>query len=555
MSHAKRERKRSGLVLGMLALLLPGTALFAADPYPGPQVVSITGRIVDRAGAGVISGRVELVGTPLSTLSNAAGEFSLTGGLPVPPPAFLEDKIQLNINCPGRPLRTLILPSTQQSLGEVAIFSQPNFVIIFTDDQGYADLGTFGSGTAPGDGLWLAKDQIAIPTPRIDKMADEGLKFTNFYAQTYCGPSRAQLMTGSYAARVARKGNTKGTGFNGLFNGSGGIDVDPSEITIAEALKAAGYATGMVGKWHLGIDPGCKPVNQGFDYWWGARYSNDPGWFPLYENETSLGNYDDMAHVTRDYTLKALHWMKEHRSEPFFMWIAHTMPHKRIDASENFKGTTKRGLYGDVINELDFYTGMVLDSIRDWGLDDNTIVIFLSDNGHWGGAENAGTGYPLRGGKLGQYEGGYRVPCVVRAPGIIPPGSVNAEMVTSMDLMPTFVKLAGGTMPGDRIIDGKNIENLIRMKPGAVSPHEVHYFYKTTALRAVRWGKWKLHIAYNNENIGPAELYDLQADIGERQDLAASNPEVVDKMMEFAKAGIADIGDFYNVGKGERRVP
>lgn len=518
------------------------------------QVVSITGKIVDRAGRGVKNGIVELVGTTFSTRSNAAGEFSLKGESPGVPPAVVKDKIQLNINCPGCPLRTLTLSSTQLSLGEIKIFAQPNFVIIFTDDQGYADLGTFGSGTAPSDGNWLPKDRIAIPTPRIDKMAEEGLKFTSFYAQTYCGPSRAQLMTGCYAARVARKGNTKGARLNGLFNGSGGIDVDPSEITIAEVLKAAGYATGMVGKWHLGIDPGYKPVNQGFDYWWGARYSNDSGSVPLYENETSLGSYDDMAHVTRDYTLKALKWMKEHKDKPFFMWIAHTMPHKKIAASEKFKGTTKRGLYGDVISELDFYTGMILDSIRDWGLDDNTIVIFLSDNGHWGGAEDAGTGYPLRAGKLSQYEGGYRVPCVVRAPGIIPPGSVNAEMVTSMDLMPTFVKLAGGKMPADRIIDGKDIEDLLRMKPGAVSPHKVHYFYKTTTLQAVRWGKWKLHIVYNNEEIGPAELYDLQTDIGESQNVASSNPDVVDKIMEFAKAGIADIGDFFHVGKGERRV-
>ncbi|MCF7955601.1 MAG: sulfatase [Phycisphaerae bacterium] len=544
--------KQVFLTLAMLVVLSQANGTGVC--FGAATGVSITGKIVDRGGAGVKGGTVELAGTGMSTLSNTSGEFSLTGGL-VGASELLKDKIRLNISCPGRPLRTLILPSVQQSLGEIKIFSQPNFVIIFTDDQGYADLGTFGSGTAPDDGKWLAKDQIAIPTPRIDKMAEEGLKFTSFYAQTYCGPSRAQLMTGSYAARVARKNNTKGNRFNGLFNGSGGIDVDPSEITIAEVLKAAGYATGMVGKWHLGIDEGYKPVDQGFDYWWGARFSNDPGWFPLYENETSLGKYDDMAHVTRDYTLKALEWMKKNKDKPFFMWIAHTMPHKKIDASKNFKGTTKRGLYGDVISELDFYTGMVLDSIRDWGLDDNTIVIFLSDNGHWGSSENAGTGYPLRGGKLSQYDGGYRVPCVIRAPGIIPPGSVNAEMVTSMDLMPTFVKLAGGTMPDDRIIDGKDIEDLIRMKPGSVSPHKVHYFYKTTTLKAVRWGKWKLHIAYNNEKIGPAELYDLEADIGESQNVAGANSSVVDKIMEFANAGVADIGDFYNVGSGERRVP
>jgi len=465
-----------------------------------------------------------------------------------------DDSADLHIVCDGRPLRTIPLQSFMQELGEIKIFRQPNFVVVLTDDQGYADLGTFGSGTAPAGSPWLDKDRIPIPTPRVDKMAEEGIKFTNFYAQTYCGPSRAQLMTGCYAARVAKKNNNKGT-FDGLFNGSGGVDVYPSEITVAEVLKDAGYATGMIGKWHLGIDQGYKPVNQGFDYWWGARFSNDPGWFPLYENEEFLGNYDDMAHVTRDYTTRAMDWIGQHADEPFFMWLAHTMPHKHIDASEQFKGTTARGLYGDVINELDWYTGLLLDTLKALDLDENTIVIFFSDNGHWGSADDAGTGYPLRGGKLSPYEGGFRVLCVARAPGIIPPGSVNHEMVTSMDLMPTFVKLAGGTMPTDRIIDGKDIEPLLRMEPGAVSPHEAHYYYKTSTLKAVRWGKWKLHIVYNNEDITPGALYNLEEDISETTDVSGSNAAVVDQIMELANAARADIGDNYVDGTGWRRIP
>jgi arylsulfatase A-like enzyme len=262
-----------------------------------------------------------------------------------------------------------------------------------------------------------------------------------------------------------------------------------------------------------------------------------------------------MAHVTRDYTDKALGWMKSHRENPFFMYLAHTMPHVKIDASSPFKGSTKRGLYGDVIAELDWYTGALLDSIKAWGLDDNTMVFFLSDNGPWGARDDAGSAYPLKGGKLTAWEGGFRVPFIVRAPGIVPPASVSHALVTSMDIMPTLVQLAGGGMPRDRVIDGRDIEPLLRMRPGAVPPHETHFYYVTSMLKAVRWGKWKLHIVTTDGVLSAGPLFDLEKDVGETTDVAGPNPAVVGKILELAKAGRADIGDNFVDGTGWRRAP
>ncbi len=521
--------------------------LMPALCFAGGMSFAISGKVVGRGGVPVSGCVVSMEGSELKARSDAAGEFLLAGE---GPDSSTKPPYIVHIDCADRPRRTVRLTATTASLGVVRIFKQPNFVVILTDDQGYSDLGAFGSGTAPAQG-WLEKDRIPIPTPRIDRMAAEGVKFTDFYAQTYCGPSRAQLMTGSYAARVATKDNHKGK-FDGLFNGTGGVDLHPSEITIAEVLKKAGYATGMIGKWHLGIDDGYKPVDQGFDYWWGARFSNDSGSFPLYENDKALGTYDDMAHVTRDFSTKAIKWIGEHKDQPFFMWLAHTMPHKKIGASEQFKGTTARGLYGDVIAEIDWQTGQLLDALEKWGIDENTIVVFFSDNGHWGKSVDAGSSYPLRGGKLGPYEGGHRVCFVARGPGIIPPGSVNHEIATSMDLMPTFAKLAGATMPADRIIDGKDIEPLLRMEEGAVSPHEAYFLYKTTTLKSVRQGNWKLHIRYADKNLVSGELYDLDADIGETNDVSGSNPAVVNRLMALARAARADIGDFHVDGTGRR---
>jgi arylsulfatase A-like enzyme len=529
----------------ILILMLP--ALCLAEE----ATVTIRGQIVGRGGDPVSDCIISMEGSDLTALSNKAGEFLLTNKGKAS--KEITAPLVVNIDCPGRPRRTLRPASSMASLGEIKIFKQPNFVVILTDDQGYSDLGAFGSGTAPEGSGWLKKDRIAIPTPRIDRMVEEGIKFSNFYAQTYCGPSRAQLMTGSYAARVATKGNSRGK-FKGLFNGTGGVDLHPSEVTLAEVLKEAGYATGMIGKWHLGIDEGYKPVDQGFDYWWGARYSNDSGDFPLYENDKALGTYSDMAHVTQEFSTRAIKWIGEHKDEPFFMWLAHTMPHKKIDASKQFKGSTKRGLYGDVISEIDWQTGKLLDALKEWGIDENTVVVFFSDNGHWGKKDNAGSSYPLRGGKMGAYEGGHRVCFVARGPGIIPAGTVNHEIATSMDIMPTFAKLAGATMPSDRIIDGKDIEALLRMKDGATSPHEAYFFYKTTTMRSVRQGKWKLHLGYDDKNIIAAELYDLEADVGEQKDVSGSNAIVVSRLMALVKAARADIGDFYVDGTGHRLV-
>ena len=424
--------------------------------------------------------------------------------------------------------------------------------MIFADDLGYGDLGCYGNGQ--------------IRTPNIDRMAREGTRFTSFYAQTVCGPSRAALMTGCYPLRVARKANR--------------MEVHPRlhsrEVTIAEVLREAGYATGCYGKWDLaghtqrGFDRSLMPLQQGFDEFFGTPTSND-GVVHLLRGNEIVERKADMATLTRRYTDAAIRFMRKHRSEPFFVYIPHTMPHTRLAASANHRGKSERGLYGDVVEEIDSNVGRVLDAVRELGLDERTYVIFLSDNGPWWiKKQHGGSPGPLRGAKTSAWEGGVRVPCIVRAPGRVPPGRVRDEVASTLDWLPTFARLASAQTPVDRRIDGQDITSLLHGEPIDRRLGERPLFhYVHTHLQAVRVGRWKLHAARPARppwtpkwarHIAPADvleipsprLYDLDADIGETKDLATSHPEVVSRLLALLDKARADVGDYDRVGSGAR---
>lgn len=439
----------------------------------------------------------------------------------------------------------------------------PNFVVIFTDDQGYADVGCFGS-----------KD---IRTPRLDAMASEGIKFTSFYAQPVCGPSRAALMTGCYPLRVAERGNVK--------------QVHPilhsQEITIAEVLKTKGYATACFGKWDLAkhsqtdffID--LFPTRQGFDYFFGTPTSND-GIANLYRNEELIEPKSDMATLTRRYTDEAMKFIEANKESPFFVYIPHTMPHTRLAASEPFKGKSKRGLYGDVIEEIDFNVGRLLDALNKMGLAENTYVLFTSDNGPWliknknhaDGhlpMDHGGSAGPLRSGKVSTFEGGQRVPTILWGPGRVPAGETCDKLASTLDVLPTFAALAGAEVPTDRVIDGEDITHLFHGDFDEANPEKAFYYYLRVHLQAVRQGKWKLHLPRDarplgaapfsvNSHIAPKDrigfdkpfLVDLESDLGETTDVSSQHPEVVKRLLTLADNMREDLGDYDQVGKNMR---
>ena len=438
--------------------------------------------------------------------------------------------------------------------------SKPNFIILLTDDQGYQDLGCYGSPN--------------IKTPRIDAMASQGMRLTNFYAQPVCGPSRKAILTGCYPLRTATSSlEERKTPHPALAS---------SEITIAEILKAQGYATAAYGKWD--IDGRSKfenkklhPIHQGFDYYYGAP--ND-GMKRFLEKEKRIKALSPALRTER-YTDKAISFIKENKDQPFFAYVSYHMPHIKLAASKKFKGKSAGGLYGDVIEEIDHNVGRVLDTLVEEGLDKNTYVIFTSDNGPWylandprhikiyGGKQQAddqgGSAFPLRGDKTTNWDGGFRVPCIMWAPGRVPASQVSAEIVTNLDIMPTFAKLAGGTVPTDRVIDGHDVGDLIHGVEGAASPTKAFYFYVREHLRAVRVGKWKLHCPHEPDElwerfyrdgdcfeITEPALYDLESDVAETTNVAADHPEVVTSLMKQIEFARTDIGDGDQLGENAR---
>ena len=424
----------------------------------------------------------------------------------------------------------------------------PNIVIIYTDDQGYGDLGCFGS--------------TDVTTPHIDQMAAEGMKLTSFYqAAAMCTPSRTALMTGCYPARVGMAARV-------LLNASS-RGLNPSEITMAEVLKDAGYATGMFGKWHLGDQIKHLPTRQGFDEFFGLPYSHDISPFntaknrnfpslPMLEGETVV-ELDPVAEtLTQRFTERAVQFIEKHKDSPFFLYVPHPMPHRplhvtdpflegvnqnlldRIAASEqdgSVNYTLRDLLYFQGVNEIDWSVGQILQALKDQGVDDDTLVIFTTDNGQ--ARSGLGTAAPLRGSKGTVWEGGFRTPTVIRWPGHIASGTESDEILTAMDLLPTFANLAGGQIPTDRVIDGKDIWPVLTQ--GQPSPHEIFMYNQSGGWNAMRWGKWKLHTGGSSSNGGVNTLYDLDADIGETTNVRAANPDIVEQMLALRTAFLKEI--------------
>lgn len=415
--------------------------------------------------------------------------------------------------------------------------SSPNVIIIFTDDLGYGDLSCYGHPT--------------IRTPQLDKMADEGMRFTQFYvAASVCTPSRAGLLTGRYPVRTGLvQGIMKG---RVLFpNNDNGLPHE--EVTIAEILKQRDYTTKAVGKWHLGHLPEYLPMAQGFDEYYGIPYSNDmdyvpdqdgkPGYWnvPLMRNEEIIERPANQHTLTKRYTEEAVKFIRENKDRPFFLYLAHSMPHIPLFASKDFEGISKRGLYGDVLEEIDRSAGEVIKILKKLGLDDNTLVIFTSDNGPWlVQKEDGGSAGLLREGKGTSWEGGHRVPMIAWWPGHIPEGEINENVATSLDLLPTIAGLADVALP-DNTIDGENIMPLLEST--GVSTHEPFMFYRGDRVFAVRMGKWKAHyITQTSYPSGPLNyhnpplLYDLEHDPSEKYNLAKGHPEIIEKITALKEA-------------------
>lgn len=431
----------------------------------------------------------------------------------------------------------------------------PNVVLIYTDDQGYGDVGVFGSKT--------------LKTPNLDRMAHEGRRFTDFHvAQAVCSASRAALLTGCYPNRI---------GISGALGPNSKHGLSGSEMTLASMLKQKGYATGMAGKWHLGCQPEFLPGNRGFDEFYGIPYSGDM--WP-YHPEAKQGTYpplplieglktikdgltpNDQEQLTVQYAERAVRFIERNRDRPFFFYMAPNMPHVPLFVSERFKGKSGAGLFGDVIMEIDWAVGEVLEALKRNGLDDNTLVIFSSDNGPWLSYGNhAGSAGHLREGKGTSFEGGHREPCIMRWPGKIPKNTVCDEPLMTIDILPTIARLTGATLPSHRI-DGLDVWPLISGEKNASNPHEAYYFYyNQNDLQAVRSGEWKLVFSHISRTMqGQPEgrdgvpgkykplpvaraLFNLRKDPSETKDVLGDNPEVVARLELLAEKSRADLGD------------
>lgn len=440
----------------------------------------------------------------------------------------------------------------------------PNIVIIFCDDLGYADPSCFGNTN--------------VKTANIDKLAAEGTRFTSFYVpQAVCGASRAGLLTGCYPNRIGMLGAPGPKSKQGIA---------ASEKLISEICKERGYATAIFGKWHLGDNEKFLPLQHGFDEYFGLPYSNDmwphhpespKNWppLPLIEGNRVINKdvtHADQEQLTKQYTEHAVDFIKRNAKQPFFLEVAYAMPHVPLHVSESFKSKSGVGLYGDVLLEIDWSVGEILKALNDNKIADNTFVFFSSDNGPWLSYGNhAGSKGPLREGKGSEWEGGVRVPCVMRWPGKIPAGRTCDEPLMTIDLLPTIAKWNGGTLPEHKI-DGLDASDLILGKPGAKSPHESYAFYYGNELQAVRAGDWKLILPHTFRNfVGPAgadgkpngykqsktelALYNLRDDISESKDVQTKHPQIVAKLQKMAEAYRADIGDSLQKKPGAGKRP
>lgn len=453
----------------------------------------------------------------------------------------------------------------------------PNIVIVYMDDMGYGDVDAYGG--------------IDYITPNIDKLAAQGMRFTNFYAaQPICTASRAALLTGCYPNRI---------GFFGAFGPNSPIGLSNQEVTIAEMVKKRGYATAIIGKWHLGDAEKFLPLQHGFDEFFGLPYSNDmwpvnydgepikpsdDAWdrkhnkplLPLVEGNKPvryIKTLKDQSMLTTWYTEKAVSFIKRHKDKPFFLYLAHSMVHVPIAVSDKFKGKSKQGLFGDVMMEIDWSVGEVMKELAKDGLEKNTLFIFTSDNGPWLTFGNhAGSAGGLREGKGTTWEGGQKEPAIIRWPGIVPAGTVCNNLSSNIDILPTVAAITGASLPSNKI-DGVNILSLLKGEANANPRDHLFYYFNKNSLEAVREGSWKLvlpHHYTSNENTLPGSdgwpgkthrdstglaLYDLRRDPGERYDVKDQNPEVVKRMQQLVEQAREDLGDDLTKRAGKNRRP
>jgi len=440
-----------------------------------------------------------------------------------------------------------------QKAAEIKEIGLPNIVLIFTDDQGYNDLGVYGSPD--------------ILTPNLDQMAKEGVRFTNFYvAQAVCSASRAGLLTGTYPNRI---------GIHGALDHSSMHGLNPQETTIAEMLKPLGYTTAIFGKWHLGHHPEFLPTNQGFDEFVGIPYSNDM-WpnhpetknyyppLPLYEKDQVIDTlWSDQSILTTLFTEKGVDFIRRNRDNPFFLYLAHPMPHVPLYVSDKFKGKSERGLYGDVIMEIDWSVGEILKALKNTGLEENTLVIFLSDNGPWlSYSGHSGSAYPLREGKGTSWDGGVKVPAIMKWKGQWAEGMVQENPAMSIDLLPTIAKITGAKLP-DLAIDGKDISGMLKNKSIKSTQEAYFIYYNRNELQAMVMDEWKLYFPHKYRVIAPGqeprndgfplnysmtdvldmELYHIPTDPGETNNVIHLHPDILDKMIQLANNAREDMGD------------
>ncbi len=452
----------------------------------------------------------------------------------------------------------------------------PNVVIIFTDDQGYGDVGVYGAR--------------GYTTPHLDKMASQGMRFTDFYsAQAVCSASRAALLTGCYPNRI---------GVSGAFMPWAKVGINENEVTIAELLKQKDYATGIFGKWHLGHLKEFLPLQHGFDEYFGIPYSNDmwpvnydgqpvtdsaaiPHKFrhpplPLIEGNEKIKeilDLDGQNQLTTWYTERAVQFIEKNKDQPFFLYVPHSMPHVPLGVSDKFAGKSEQGMYGDVMMEIDWSVGEILKALKTYGLEENTLVIFTTDNGPWLNFGNhAGSTGGLREGKGTSFEGGQKVPCIIKWPGVVPEGVICNNMASTIDLLPTLAEITSTKLP-DHKIDGISILPLLKGDADANPRDNLLYYYRRNSLEAVRIGDWKLvfpheHRSYedvlpgNDGWPGPYKsgqsvlgLYDLRRDPGERYNVIEQYPEIVKELELFAEEARQDLGDDLTNTEGMNRRP
>ena len=449
-------------------------------------------------------------------------------------------------------MKPLLLSAILFSLAAATPAAPPNIVLINVDDLGYGDLGCY--------------DSKVNDTPHIDHLAREGMRFTDYYAASpVCTPSRAALLSGCYPGRIGFDGFGKNKALRVLFPGDP-EGPNPDERLLPELLKEKGYATGIVGKWHLGDQPEHLPTRHGFDSYYGIPYSNDMGTsvarpdyppLPLMRNETVIQQQPSQAALIERFTEEALSFIRANRDKPFFLYLPHIHVHLPHYVMEPFASRSRNGRYGAALAAVDWSTGAIMDELNRLGIEDNTIVIFTSDNGSRTKGEG-GSNAPLRGHKGQTWEGGMRVPCIVRWPSVIPEGTVSGALATAMDFYPTLATLAGQETSKLPKHDGVNLLPVWRGGKDAKSPREYFFYFNQAELQAVRSGKWKLRHAFdagNNSDPEKLELYDLSVDPGESRDLAAEHPEIVKRLVAAMNEIRKELGDSRLGIKGTERRP